>query len=241
MQTSGNEQLDWELIASPGHVWKERLNAVLPPIGLALLVCFFLSLINDVTQAFSVDEKKVDTAIAKAAGKEGGRPVLVDGHQLQPLPEGFAARLAANPAAAVTPADFSQLIEAERRALNTTGKLSTDFPTLPLENIKAPWVNPATGIVDMPMVKLSPDGKTWWIAAVVAAADQQGAIVPVATLAAIHNSGFQANPWRAYLVQIPGLVMMTRLPGPNIEKTLNGAQQTAYALTATWPALKAKE
>jgi hypothetical protein len=237
-----NDQLDWELIASPGHVWKERLNAVLPPIGLALLIGFFISLGNDITKAVGVNEKVVDTAIAKAAGKDTGRPVLIDGRQLQPLPEGFAAKLAANPKAAVTAADFSQLIEAERQALNATGKLSTDFPTLPLDNIKSSWVNPASGIVDMPMVKLSPDGKTWWIAAVVAAPDQQGTIVPAPALAALHNSGFQSNPWKAYLVQIPGMMMMSRLPAPaQIEKTLNGAQQAAYALTATWPDLKAKE
>ncbi|WP_176317924.1 hypothetical protein [Burkholderia vietnamiensis] len=175
---------EWRRLVTPGHVWVARLNAA-TWVGALVAFLFAASLVwviygntTGLAKALAhVDDAPVTwwdrffaspwdtvTGTAHEIGKQP-RPVLNRDAvaTIQPVPQG---QISVN--ALTKPADLKGFINDNLKALNSTGKLSADYPACDqLDDLRKPWVNSKTGQPDVPRCLVSKSGDTIWLASLI--------------------------------------------------------------------------
>ena len=185
--------MEWKKLVTPGYVWVARLNAI-TWVGLLFMACFAGSLVRDIhgnTAGLAQALAKMDTAPAswwerfKAApwdtvkgtasagltASKPPRPVLDQNvvMSIQPIPMSPPIL----PEGLTKPADLKSYVDGNVVALNTSGKLATEYPACdPLDDLRKPWVNTATGQPDIPRCLVSKSGNTIWMVSVISDGNQ---------------------------------------------------------------------
>lgn len=241
---SNTSQLQWRLLVTPGHVWQARLNAI-TWLGVVLLTLFAVSLTRDIygntiglVSAVAKAEMNAPpswwerfkaapwttvktTVTGKGSVAAAPRPT-VNTYNFSPFPpDGL------DPATLVKPSELKAYVGQQLAALESTGKISSEYATEPLESLtRGPWVGKTLGTPEIPLVKISADGDTIWFASVVAADESGYSVTVTPWLGVFHKAD---GSWSYYNVDFGQ--QSARVAG---QKTIN-LQQVAYQVAKDFP------
>lgn len=239
---------EWRKLVGPGYVWVSRLNAI-TWMGVVVMLAFALSLVRDIhgnTAGLAERLAKMDTAPASwwerftaapwdtikgtaAGGLKSAkpRPVIDQAAIMALMPIPTTAQIQGE--ALTKPADLKAYIDDNAKALNATGKLSSEYPACdPMDDLRKPWLNAKTGQPDVPRC-LVKDG-TIWMASIVG--DGNPYAPRMMTWLGVFHKGDAGWEYR----NVEGLGGTAKLQG---YKSVN-ADMIPYQVAADFPYLVAK-
>ena len=240
---------DWRKLVTPGHVWVARLNAF-TWVGVVIMLLFALSLVRDIhgnTVGLAERLAKMDTAPASwlerfvaapwdtikgtaAGGLKASkpRPVIDQAAVLALMPVPTTAQIQAE--ALTKPGDLKAYVYDNLAALNSTGKLSAEYPACdPLDDLRKPWLNSKSGQPDIPRCLIGKD--TIWMVSVVGDGNQYMPRM-LTWVGVFHKAG---EKWEYHNTE--GLGGSVRLQG---YKSVN-ADMIPYQIAADFPYLVKSE
>lgn len=242
--------MEWRRLVTDGYVWVARLNA-LTWLGVLVMGLFAVSLVRDIhgnTTGLMERLAKMDTAPASwwerftaapwdtiKGTATGGlksakpRPIIDQAAIMALMPVPTTPPIQAE--TLTKPADLKAYIEDNAKALNSTGKLSADYPACdPMDDLRKPWVNAKTSQPDIPRCLVAKSGDTIWMASIVSDGNQYMPRMMI-WLGVFHKTG---EVWEYRNVE--GLGGTAKLQG---YKSVN-PDMIPYQVAADFPYLVAK-